>query len=371
METIRDSTFGKLVRVFTRNRLLRYPEEVNPALWTECLKPEPSVKDEEAATLADTEEDTFGLYAVMSQASRASRRLNSIASTAGVDRGTPLLVDWRGPDDPEVRIQTCFPEHGLHHQVLTCMQNPQNWSTTKKLLVSSQIWMLTFAIYIGSAIYTPGIEGVSEQFGVSRVAATLGLTLFVLGYGLGTSHSWIVTKRTPINQHTNHTPRSNGLVPSLRATNRRPKPYIHPHPRRLCLLPIRRHLRKELRHATRIPVLDRLSRLPSPCNRRSIHGRHVEPESARLHDRYLGLFRHLRTRPGPSRRRLRSLRKRMDMDHLAAALGQRVHTGPTILLPPGNLHAQYSLATSTSRTEDHGELELQMRSGDRAQPCQT
>ncbi|BAE56292.1 unnamed protein product [Aspergillus oryzae RIB40] len=164
METIRDSTFGKLVRVFTRNRLLRYPEEVNPALWTECLKPEPSVKDEEAATLADTEEDTFGLYAVMSQASRASRRLNSIASTAGVDRGTPLLVDWRGPDDPE---------------------NPQNWSTTKKLLVSSQIWMLTFAIYIGSAIYTPGIEGVSEQFSVSRVAATLGLTLFVLGYGLG------------------------------------------------------------------------------------------------------------------------------------------------------------------------------------------
>lgn len=44
---------------------------------------------------------------------------------------------------------------------------------------------LTFSIYIGSAIYTPGLMGVMQQFGVSQVAATLGLTLFVAGYGLG------------------------------------------------------------------------------------------------------------------------------------------------------------------------------------------
>ena len=53
------------------------------------------------------------------------------------------------------------------------------------MFVSSLIWLLTFAIYVGSAIYTPGIPGVAEQFGVSNVAATLGLTLFVAGYGLG------------------------------------------------------------------------------------------------------------------------------------------------------------------------------------------
>jgi DHA1 family multidrug resistance protein-like MFS transporter len=64
-------------------------------------------------------------------------------------------------------------------------QNPQNWSKTKKMFVSSLIWLLTFAIYVGSAIYTPGIPGVAEQFGVSTVAATLGLTLFVAGYGVG------------------------------------------------------------------------------------------------------------------------------------------------------------------------------------------
>ncbi|KAE8382871.1 major facilitator superfamily domain-containing protein [Aspergillus bertholletiae] len=179
METIRDTAFGKLVRIFSRNRLLQYPEEIDRSLWTKCLKTERSVKDEEATTLADSdaEDGTFGLYAVMSQASRASRRMSSATSTAPLDTEAPLLVEWRGSDDSEPLL----PRSWAHARV----QNPRNWSTTKKFLVSCQIWLLTFAIYIGSAIYTPGIEGVAEQFGVSRVAATLGLTLFVLGYGLG------------------------------------------------------------------------------------------------------------------------------------------------------------------------------------------
>jgi DHA1 family multidrug resistance protein-like MFS transporter len=47
------------------------------------------------------------------------------------------------------------------------------------------ICLLTFSVYIGSAIYSAGLTGVEEQFGVSEVAGTLGLTLFVAGYGLG------------------------------------------------------------------------------------------------------------------------------------------------------------------------------------------
>jgi DHA1 family multidrug resistance protein-like MFS transporter len=56
---------------------------------------------------------------------------------------------------------------------------------TKKVFVTFQICLLTFSVYIGSAIYTPGIITVTKEFGISRVAATLGLTLFVAGYGLG------------------------------------------------------------------------------------------------------------------------------------------------------------------------------------------
>jgi len=60
-----------------------------------------------------------------------------------------------------------------------------NWSQRKKFFVTFQICLLTFSVYIGSAIYTAGIPGVMLDFGVSQVAATLGLTLFVAGYGLG------------------------------------------------------------------------------------------------------------------------------------------------------------------------------------------
>lgn len=40
-------------------------------------------------------------------------------------------------------------------------------------------------MYIGSAIYSAGITDIVKVFGVSQVKATLGLTLFVLGYALG------------------------------------------------------------------------------------------------------------------------------------------------------------------------------------------
>jgi DHA1 family multidrug resistance protein-like MFS transporter len=43
-----------------------------------------------------------------------------------------------------------------------------------------QICILNFGIYIGSSIYTPGEEDIMEEFGVSEVVATLGLSLFVL-----------------------------------------------------------------------------------------------------------------------------------------------------------------------------------------------
>ena len=74
-----------------------------------------------------------------------------------------ILIDWL-PDDPH---------------------NPQNWSTGKKFFVTFQICLLTTSVYIGSAIYTAGIEDVMHQFHVGEVAALLGLSLFVIGYGLG------------------------------------------------------------------------------------------------------------------------------------------------------------------------------------------
>lgn len=61
----------------------------------------------------------------------------------------------------------------------------RNWSTSKKGFVAFSISLLTFSVYIGSAIYTTSEIGIMEEFGVSQVKATLGLTLYVLAYGIG------------------------------------------------------------------------------------------------------------------------------------------------------------------------------------------
>lgn len=138
----------------------------------------------------------------------------------------------------------------------------------KKFLVSCEIWLLTFAIYIGSAIYTPGIPGVSEQFGVSNVAAVLGLTLFVLGYGLGMYKYSVLLKLGRVANYS----RPDGLVTVVRTAECWSKPNLCPHPGCLCVLPVCCHLCEELWDASCISIPHRLYWLPLPCDRSCIHG---------------------------------------------------------------------------------------------------
>ncbi|EDO15836.1 hypothetical protein Kpol_1057p25 [Vanderwaltozyma polyspora DSM 70294] len=76
----------------------------------------------------------------------------------------PFLVDWNGDEDPE---------------------HPYNWSTPKKTIMILQVMLLTAVTYMGSSIYTPGQEAVQKEFHVGHVAATLNLSIYVLGYGIG------------------------------------------------------------------------------------------------------------------------------------------------------------------------------------------
>jgi DHA1 family multidrug resistance protein-like MFS transporter len=74
------------------------------------------------------------------------------------------LVDWSGPEDPS---------------------NPQNWPFSYKVVITCIIALYTFAVYVGSSIYTSSQEEVAALFGVSHVEGSLGLGLYVLGYGIG------------------------------------------------------------------------------------------------------------------------------------------------------------------------------------------
>lgn len=76
----------------------------------------------------------------------------------------PFEVDFTGPED---------------------IEHPVNWPTSKKTVVVLEIMILTAVTYMGSSIYTPGQEGIQKDLGVGHVVATLNLSMYVLGYGLG------------------------------------------------------------------------------------------------------------------------------------------------------------------------------------------
>jgi len=188
-ELIRDSTFGQIVRLVSRGKIFQYPEERNPELVREFINEK---KSGHLAHHGDSEppedgQSVEGLGGVRTreghdvQAPRQDREGSGSSGTLTGEQdvtynqasGVPVdsekgkdihLVTWTGPDDAD---------------------NPQNWSLGKKFFVSFEICLLTTSVYIGSSIYSAGNETVEMDFGVSEVAATLGLTLFVAGYGLG------------------------------------------------------------------------------------------------------------------------------------------------------------------------------------------
>jgi DHA1 family multidrug resistance protein-like MFS transporter len=101
----------------------------------------------------------------------ASSSTDNVATVnTNVALGTELkqhqtsLVDWSGPEDPS---------------------NPHNWPLHHKIIMTCIIAFYTFAVYVGSSIYTSSQPAVEEIFGVSHVEGSLGLALYVLGYGLG------------------------------------------------------------------------------------------------------------------------------------------------------------------------------------------
>ena len=75
-----------------------------------------------------------------------------------------VLVDFDGPDDPYC---------------------PTNWSTHKKVSTTLLYGLVTMTATWASSSYAPGTQQVAAEFGVGRQVATLGTTLFLLGFGVG------------------------------------------------------------------------------------------------------------------------------------------------------------------------------------------
>ncbi|KAL2062206.1 hypothetical protein VTL71DRAFT_6472 [Oculimacula yallundae] len=197
MDIVRDSTFGQIVRLLSSDRIFLYAEEspdfkcpkgyndnieLPEAVIRERTRSFFSTADNNNNTYTDDEETVttpnskFEVGATGTNVITQSNSDLERADTARLERtksrpilptkssdGT-ILVDCYMTDDPE---------------------NPQNWSSGKKLFVSFQICIYSFAVYVGSSIYSPALGGVMDEFNVSAVTGLLGLALYVLAYGIG------------------------------------------------------------------------------------------------------------------------------------------------------------------------------------------
>ncbi|OAL35610.1 hypothetical protein AYO20_05229 [Fonsecaea nubica] len=212
---LRDAPVGQVIRFVTRNKYFQYPEERSDFVLPESYQshkvgapahqpqPIPSVPEDVEKKADDDSDDAQSLTATRTAADRESvalsdrtlskimtrPELSQVNTRADLEQaysnatrqetlknqasrpiapqvasdGT-ILVDWYATDDPE---------------------NPQNWSRGKKTIVVLQIYLYTLAVYMGSAIFTPSEPVIVEKMGVSPNVAALGLSMYVLGYGIG------------------------------------------------------------------------------------------------------------------------------------------------------------------------------------------
>ncbi|EWZ49067.1 hypothetical protein FOZG_00037 [Fusarium oxysporum Fo47] len=64
-------------------------------------------------------------------------------------------------------------------------RNPQQWSDSKKWFITAAVATATLTVSLVSSAYTGGMKQIIRDFHLSEEVATLGISLFVLGFALG------------------------------------------------------------------------------------------------------------------------------------------------------------------------------------------
>jgi DHA1 family multidrug resistance protein-like MFS transporter len=112
METLRDSAFGQIVRLVTRNKVFQFPEEKDAALGERYINAEKSGNmAHHGAVVADIEKEKETDGNNLSSSRTSSTQVDGSAAVNGAsqkpvdpEKGRDLyMVDWYGPEDPDVR----------------------------------------------------------------------------------------------------------------------------------------------------------------------------------------------------------------------------------------------------------------------------
>ena len=208
-DLIREAPIGQLLRFLTKNKILKYPEELPGFQLPETYNTILNAPDSEkfAPSRSDSEKDEVndkGLEdfpTLQNHVTTRSIRSGDIEAPTAITRtrtreSTKAYTEERLEIEAELQVErtkslAIAPKKTSDGNILVDWYttddaaNPQNWSNGKRGFVASIICAYTFAVYCGSAIYTSGEEGVIKEFGVSPTDASLPLSLYVLAYGMG------------------------------------------------------------------------------------------------------------------------------------------------------------------------------------------
>lgn len=126
-DLIRDSFFGHLCRLFTGGRVFRYPEEKDPSYWLRYINEDksrhmaqhgrptaPGADDDDSSS--DEEKKT-----VVKETSDGGIFESYTYAAPDIELGPrgreEKIVDWDGPDDPEVSL---CPQRHLQKKTHVC-----------------------------------------------------------------------------------------------------------------------------------------------------------------------------------------------------------------------------------------------------------
>jgi len=194
-DIIRDSTIGQIINRVSGGRYLPYsdqrsdysiPHFILPSSTTEVKLNQ--IDDNQG--IPSPESITHGAKPPRSSGGSLTRLNTPTAEESHHDHENgevkeeplsfdPYLVGWNGDDDPE--NPRCVHSVVYKKLFLTSLRLLSNWSFTKRSFTTFCISFLAFSVYVGSAIYTPAIPGLMEEYEISLTKATLGLTLYILG----------------------------------------------------------------------------------------------------------------------------------------------------------------------------------------------
>ncbi|KAL7915668.1 major facilitator superfamily domain-containing protein [Trichoderma velutinum] len=224
---IRDAPIGQVIRWVTKGKYLKYPEEKDdfklPEPWVQLMNGVPltshNTSTSDASTAAEGKE-TGGILRTPSNGS-TRRDTSPSPSRAPKDEEQPAEPRTRHSEDhhggshehvqhsdlgdmtarrlredeehelEKVKSIPIVPQTTKDGAILVDWyftddsDNPYNWSRNKRLAINVIICLYTFVVYTTSAIYTTSEGGIMQRFGVSEIKATLGLSIYVLGYGIG------------------------------------------------------------------------------------------------------------------------------------------------------------------------------------------